>query len=152
MQPVFRHVLAFIAHWAPAWIKTRLLNVYEENMRPEDKARARALMCYSAVNNILYMANCEAAQIVQLDESLLAPVQDRLIFLFAKHDRYTTPLEKFCYPLRQRFPQMAVHVAEDAGIPHAFVQGYSTAVARLVHGYLTSSPASLLPQQCEALS
>ena len=141
MQPGLRHILGIIAHWAPEWIKAHLLGLYEANMRPEDKARARALMSYGAVNNILYMANCEAATITHLDESLIAPVQDRLIFLFAKHDRYT-PLDKHCLALRARFPGMAVHIAEDAAIPHAFVQGYSEPVARLVTGFLSDSSSA----------
>ena len=137
MLPGFRHILGLVAHWAPEWLKARLMGVYEANTRAEDKARARALMSYGAVNNILHMAHCESYTVTQLDEGLLAPVQARLTFLFAKHDRYT-PLDKHCYALRARFPAMAVHVADDPAIPHAFVQGYSEPVARLVAGFLSS--------------
>jgi len=100
-------------------------------MTPTEIQTIEALLTYPALQNILYMARCEAWTITELDKDLLgAAVEKKLVFYFAQADGYT-PLEKHYHQLKKTFPTIRIYLADDERIPHAFVLGYSATVAQV---------------------
>ena len=80
-------------------------------------------------NNCLYMAGTEMEHIRDLDEAHIEAHLPKLSLYYGRTDGWV-PLAHY-ERMKERFPHADIHLCNPE-IPHAFVLGYSDAVARLV--------------------
>eukprot|EP00002_Diphylleia_rotans_P029727 TRINITY_DN6072_c0_g1_i1.p1 TRINITY_DN6072_c0_g1~~TRINITY_DN6072_c0_g1_i1.p1 ORF type:complete len:491 (-),score=98.56 TRINITY_DN6072_c0_g1_i1:142-1614(-) len=143
-----RHILALIAHFLGIFLPTilKLLVMRLMGIEGNSAQAAMQLMNFTTVNNILYLAGTEFAQVRALDKHLVKKNLAKLIFYYGQDDHWA-PLRLF-YQMRSRFPEAADSILLDQlNIPHAFPVSHNYQCAS-ISAALLADVIPFVPREC----
>jgi pimeloyl-ACP methyl ester carboxylesterase len=133
IRPGFRQTLSTIAHYAPTALMTRLARtVLDSDVSKPVINILQQKANYHVVLNCLYMAYCEAQEVIAVDDDCRSCFEndlDKVLFLYSQIDKYTPP--HFVDDLKSDYPKANVLLAEKK-VTHAFVVGYSKHVVEQI--------------------